>query len=45
MSGSRTKKLRSAFENRTGFLGTQRKTGNYIFHWRQFKKGFKKRGY
>jgi len=43
MSGSRTKKVRAAFENVSGFTYEQRGSGAYNYYWRQFKKGLKRR--
>lgn len=43
MSGSRTKKVREAFETVKGFNSSQRGTSLYKKHWRQWKKKLKRR--
>ena len=43
MSGYRTKKLREAFEFRTGFNIMDREKSSYKKAWRRFKKEVKRR--
>lgn len=43
MSGSRTKKVRRAFEILNGFNSGQRDMPIYKYHWRQWKKKLKRK--
>ena len=43
MSGSRTKKLREAFERQMGFTPLQRSSEIYKTYWRQFKIAWRKK--
>lgn len=42
MSKSRTKKLRNAFEEKTGFTALHRDSELYKCEWRKFKKAWKR---
>lgn len=43
MSGSRTKKVRNAFEILNGFNSGQRDLTAYKYNWRKWKKKLKRR--